>query len=364
MRFFRFFAVCFFYLPAVGQNLVPNPGFEDYRRCPGSFARTSEEMLLQDWYSPNSGTPDYFNECSNGEAGVPYNWAGVSEAWEGNGYAGIYTWLAQREFREYLQCRLTQPLLRDSTYLVSFRYKLSSYSKYSSDRIALLLSDSAERRKNDHPFRIVPTLNAVADSALTPSTGLWEIASFTYKATGGERYVTIGNFDDNKSTRVYRIVYRPEQQEMLATASYYYIDDVYVSPLFGEAAPLPRPPRFSGDDVVADQLYVLDNILFEFNSYHLMQASFPQLNEVLAVLNGDASLNVNITGHTDDIGENRYNKKLSVQRAEAVARFLISNGIAEDRIGTRGFGEDRPLVIPADESSRAVNRRVEIVFFR
>ena len=210
------------------QNLVPNPGFEDFTVCPGSYSRKKGDFRLHHWYSPNEGTPDAYNACSNGEGDVPYNWAGVSEAYEGAGYAGIYLWFYGKNFREYLQSRLTTSLIKDTTYLVSFRYRLSSYSRYCIDRIGLHLSDSAILIKNDRAWRLKPALHIVSDSALTSTTGLWEAFQAEYRAFGNEQFVTIGNFDDNEGTGHYEISHRPAQEFMLKDAAYYYIDDVVI----------------------------------------------------------------------------------------------------------------------------------------
>src|SRR5687768_9376265 len=167
------------------QNLVPNPGFELYRQCPGTHSQAAHEFQVDGWRSATAGTPDYFNTCSGGEASVPHNWAGVSDACEGKGYAGIYAWMnSNTSYREYLQCTLNEPLLTDSTYRISFRFKLSSYSKYSIDRMGLLISDRVPVQKSDDVLRMAPTLSAIRDSALTRSTGLWEKAQMEYRASG------------------------------------------------------------------------------------------------------------------------------------------------------------------------------------
>src|SRR5688572_7787006 len=85
------------------QNLVPNGSFEEYSVCPGSYSRHPAEFRVASWRTLNTGSPDYFNTCSDGEAAVPYNWAGVSDPFDGHGYAGIYTWMQlEKEYREYL----------------------------------------------------------------------------------------------------------------------------------------------------------------------------------------------------------------------------------------------------------------------
>ena len=68
---------------------------------------------------------------------------------------------------------------------------------------------------------------------------------------------------------------------------------------------------------------------------------------------------VRIEGHTDNVGNAAYNKKLSQQRAQAVVSWLIGHGIAKDRLTSEGVGMDRPMTSNATEAGRAVNRRVE-----
>jgi OmpA-OmpF porin, OOP family len=349
---------------ASAQNLIPNPGFEDFTVCPGSYTRQKEGLRLLHWYAANEGTPDAYNACSNGEGNVPYNWAGVSEAYEGVGYAGIYLWLQGKNFREYLQCKMNSPLIKDTTYVVSFRYRLSSYSKYSVDRIGLHLSDSAIRIKNHHAWNITPTLHVVSDSALTPTTGLWEQAQTQYRARGNEQFVTIGNFDDDNRTGHYEIIHRPTQEPMLKDAAYYYIDDVVIRMKFDPAAIKPVLASFSRDDVKLNERYVLDNILFDFNSFRLLRRSFDQLDEVVSVLHANPDYNLRIEGHTDDVGSDNYNLHLSRMRAKTVADYLVQSGISRERIQSDGFGKKNPLVQGESEAVRKANRRVELTFFR
>jgi OOP family OmpA-OmpF porin len=67
-----------------------------------------------------------------------------------------------------------------------------------------------------------------------------------------------------------------------------------------------------------------------------------------------------VEGHTDSIGSDAYNMKLSRQRAEAVKRYLVGHGTAASRITTEGFGKGQPVASNATAEGRAQNRRVEI----
>lgn len=348
-------------LPA--QNLVPNGSFEDYAVCPGSYSEGAGAFRVSPWTSVSTGSPDYFNACSRGEADVPYNWAGVSDAFDGSAYAGIYTWMdLAKEYREYLHCRLTAPLLRDSVYLVSFRYKLSSYSKYATDRIAMLLSDSLKRYAHDGPLDIEPTFTFVKDSALTPETGAWELALTEYRARGGEQYLTIGNFSNNASTRAYHIRFRPAQEPMVAHSAYYYIDDVKVTPRFALYAT--DIPVLAQEEPVLNTVYVLENIQFRFNSYVLLPSSYSDLDRVVNYMQRHPNVSVVLSGHTDDVGGYEYNLRLSDARARSAAAYLIGRGIDKARVFTRGFGESKPLIDAFTEEAREKNRRVEIEFRR
>lgn len=347
------------------QNLVPNGSFEDYLVCPGGYSQNPSEFRVNSWRSLTSGSPDYFNSCSDGEAEVPYNWAGVADAFDGNGYVGIYTWMNNaKDYREYLHCKLLEPLIRDSVYLVEFRYRLASYSKYATDRIGVLLSDSLKTIHNDRPLNIPPTVSFVKDSALTPETGSWELAAAEYKAKGNERFLTIGNFADNGTTGSYFIRFRPAAEPMLASSAYYYIDDVKVLPRFSGADVVEQPLVFTGSDPDLDIPYILDNIRFEFNSYSLLPESYFDLDRVVTYLSGHPELSVELSGHTDDMGDAIYNVRLSENRAWSAAAYLISKGIAKTRITTKGYGEGRPLIGASSEEGREVNRRVEITFHR
>ncbi len=350
---------------AFSQNLVRNAGFEQFEQCPGGYSEASHEFAVPHWRSAGMGTPDYFNRCSTGEANVPHNWAGVSDAFEGEGYAGVFTWMAiDYQYREYLQCRLSQPLLKDSLYTLRFRYKLSSYSMYAVDRIGMALSDTLVKVHHDKPLKLKPALSVERDSALTRETGLWETAEMEYKATGGESFVTIGNFFDNENTRYYAIRFRPVAQEMLANSAYYYIDDVAVIPHYLVKEKESSLPGFVLTDTELNTTYVLKNIRFDFNSYKLLPLSFYDLDQVAQFMVEHPKVTVLLSGHTDDRGSDAYNQRLSYKRAESAGRYLENLGISPGRIEIFGYGKNKPLVNELTDEARAINRRVEVRFIQ
>lgn len=104
----------------------------------------------------------------------------------------------------------------------------------------------------------------------------------------------------------------------------------------------------------------LNNVFFDFNKAILKPESFPELDRVVSLMNERPALTIEVDGHTDNIGTNDYNQKLSEKRAGAVKAYLITKGIDASRMDAKGFGETRPLVSNDDEiDGREINRRVE-----
>jgi OOP family OmpA-OmpF porin len=118
----------------------------------------------------------------------------------------------------------------------------------------------------------------------------------------------------------------------------------------------------NGCEIIADLTIDLVNDEFDFDSAKLKPSMKAALDDVAARVKaskGDESLMV--IGHTDSIGSEAYNQGLSERRAQATADYLIGQGIAADRIGTKGMGESQPVADNGNKAGRSKNRRVEIL---
>lgn len=104
---------------------------------------------------------------------------------------------------------------------------------------------------------------------------------------------------------------------------------------------------------------VLHGINFATNSAKIKPASYPALDESAALLKEHPTIRVEIAGHTDAVGSEVYNLKLSKQRAEAVRNYLVLHGIETDRLIARGYGENQPIASNETKEGRAKNRRIE-----
>ncbi len=105
--------------------------------------------------------------------------------------------------------------------------------------------------------------------------------------------------------------------------------------------------------------FTFRNIYFEFNKAELKPESYPVLDSVAQFLKEHRNIIVEIQGHTDAIGSERYNLGLSQRRADAVRNYLIMrHGIDPERLIAKGYGENYPVASNATEEGRALNRRV------
>lgn len=108
-------------------------------------------------------------------------------------------------------------------------------------------------------------------------------------------------------------------------------------------------------------LVTLRGVHFAFDSATLTSEAKSILDGALAAINANASQNLSVEGHTDSTGDDAYNQGLSQKRAQAVVDYLVSKGVSGDRLTATGYGESKPAHSNDTSSSRAQNRRVEIL---
>ena len=108
--------------------------------------------------------------------------------------------------------------------------------------------------------------------------------------------------------------------------------------------------------------YAMSNLFFAFNSYELDERSFDELDLWVSYFKGRRDIAIELIGHTDNIGSDESNLKLSKQRAESVAKYLMSKGISPARVSVEGYGSSSPVASNDTEEGRTKNRRVDIKF--
>ena len=114
-------------------------------------------------------------------------------------------------------------------------------------------------------------------------------------------------------------------------------------------------------DATVPKRFVFDNLNFETGSTQLAPESVPTVDSLVVILKAYPNVAVSLEGHTDNTGDAAANKKLSLDRAVVVKEIMVKGGITEGRIGTDGYGQEKPIAPNETEEDRAKNRRTELV---
>ena len=204
-----------------GQNLVPNPSFEDTVVCPIA----GDELYKAQFWSAFRASPDYFHTCcnqSNYVVGVPQNDLGYQYPHSGNAYAGMITYdLTGSPYREYLGVLLTNPLVTGTKYFLSFYLNWSGKIGFTiaNNKIGVVISDSLYTPSSPYPINNNPIV--YCDSIITDSIG-WFKVNLSFIANSSGNYLIFGNFFDDLNTDTMNL-------GMFNQHAYYYIDDVCLS---------------------------------------------------------------------------------------------------------------------------------------
>ncbi|WP_462280177.1 OmpA family protein [Salinivirga cyanobacteriivorans] len=437
------------------ENLVLNPGFEEYTDCP--LRHTPEDVttvLVPHWTFPNKTASDYFNKCSDQGAGIPSNFAGYSHARQGEGYAGAILSGSTFTHREYLQGELSEPMKKGQRYCVSFYYKLASGSRFAIDQLGLHLSNEKLAFKTKKEIDVEPQLKNPKGIFLV-NTHDWKHFCRVYKADGGEQFLSIGNFHSYEETNYVGVEKKNKSSHSLTDYAYYYFDQVEVreitnceacaciphdlqvavvdsfytggfNPITGKIDQKRNDGRVrisvqggtkpydvqwnTGNESMSvknlaagtykytvtdalnciregevkfvapkvedtekeDDLFnikegtaiVLNNIFFETGKTALLPQSYTELDKVAAFIKDNNISKIEISGHTDDVGNPQYNQKLSEGRAKAVVDYLVSQGVSPVVLTDKGYGQDKPVDTNKTAEGRANNRRVEFFLLK
>ncbi|MCB0566630.1 MAG: gliding motility-associated C-terminal domain-containing protein [Phaeodactylibacter sp.] len=226
------------------QNLVINPSFEDHTACPTGLDNTGSHnamSLVVGWTTPTVSS-DYFHACGDDRAGVPSNMPGFGfqYARTGEAYAGSVHWggpfSLPEHTGEYLEGSLLEPLQKDSFYLVELFVSLHDGYKLATDEFSILFTDTllwvamSPTVFTSRTIFTEPQLNNNSGNFLT-SQEEWMPLRWVYKASGGEAFMTMGNFRPDEAVDYVEV----EQWGSLGV--YYFVDDVRVE----------KTPYFIGD---------------------------------------------------------------------------------------------------------------------
>ncbi|MCU0445508.1 MAG: OmpA family protein [Microscillaceae bacterium] len=356
------------------QNLVPNGSFEEYRNCPDSLGQIRKGIVKHWQANPSTCTPDYFNACADRYLGVPHNQCGSLAAHEGQAYIGMILYAGESryprghihhqtelEYREHLQVKLLQPLKAHHQYRVRMYFALSDYANYAIQNIGILFTH--------FPLEIVANQEyapQVVYNQEVNQLGKWILLEDTLVATGDEKFMVIGAFDNYENRKIRKISEDTRHsQRFNYNRAYYFFDDIWLEEI-GLAPEIPPVKELITDfgKLKEGDKVVLQNIHFEYDRADLRAESFPELDKLVKMLKNFPKAEILILGHTDSLGTLEKNQELSQARAQSVKNYLLQFGIKESRISTRGLGETQPIATNATPAGQQLNRRVEFILRR
>ncbi len=372
--------------PLLSQNLVINPGFETQNCCPDAY---SQFHCVKFWDTPNQGTTDFYKNCKQkyptDVVQTPSNFFGHQVCKEGEGYAGIYTFYND-DYREYVQGELAMPLLKDQTYCLTFYVSLADTAGLAIKELGAAFHPDKIKTPFFTKLNVDYIPMTFGDSFIKDKT-VWTELQTEYTANGNERFLIIGNFKDNKNTDTLAVL---ESVSLVDRhTSYYYLDDICLTKMTkkGDCSCEPNidaeeekheeefdqtytdlylfsgPPEGLVVPDIGDKV-VLEHIYFETNKAILRKESLIELEALASLLNNYPDMEIEIRGHTDHVGTDENNLKLSAARAKAVFDYLVYNDIQPRRLQFIGFGETLPISTNATPEGRQKNRRVEFVVLR
>ncbi|MFC1788998.1 OmpA family protein [Thermodesulfobacteriota bacterium] len=156
-----------------------------------------------------------------------------------------------------------------------------------------------------------------------------------------------------------------------------FVEGIFLAIPAPKPAPVAKPMDSDGDGVTDDKDQCPNTpmgatvdargcwtyaavVLFGFDSAEIKSEAHPMLDEASAILKKNSEINVEVDGHTDNIGPAEYNMKLSERRANAVMEYFVSQGVDAKRLTIKGFGLTKPASTNDTKEGRAKNRRVEL----
>lgn len=338
------------------KNLVPNGSFENYKKKSGSIKSAIP-------WTPIASVDFYQKPLDN-------DTTKMRGAYDGECYIGLRF---QKHYKEFAQVKLVEPLKYKHLYYFEMQIRLAYWSNAVLKSFGVLFSKTAYKNQKDvDKAFMIDTINI--------KNGLnnhyrWIKISGYYKAYGGEKYLSIGNFSSEIKKDLMRLNFLRYGFRVFGfLEAYYFADNVKLIPV--------KEPEEQLEIEIVGSVYVeknnhqdsiqsikenlktgdkiiLKNIYFDEGKSYILPESFQELNKVVKYLNQHPDWVVQINGHSDNTGSKRKNLKLSEDRAKSVFLYLIEKGV-QNKMYFKGFGDTMPIGDNNTMEGRIKNRRVEI----
>ncbi|MDO8999658.1 MAG: OmpA family protein [Bacteroidota bacterium] len=358
-----FFLLLTFNLRA--QNLVINGGFEEYKKCPTAISQLEK---AKGWKSPSKGTSDYYNSCSQ-NASINFSKKDGKikvNPFDGFASAGFGIFVSDQSNRyEFIQSKLARKLEKGKDYCLIF-YVFKSPTYYLNHcNFSILLSEN-KIKLSEWEFYSESQIqkNQFLTYNLNKNDFNWNKVCFFFTSNGNAEFVTIG-FDKYLPITESKTKIKNKGDEGV----YYYIDEISLTAT-SDLSQCNCTKESNYTEVVETDIIkgyneafynqiVIKNLVFDVNKSQILEQSFKELKELASYLKNNPNYKIELIGHTDNIGSEEDNIKLSEARAKEVANYLIKEGVEAKRISYKGYGSEQPIKPNTSEENKLENRRVE-----
>ncbi len=353
-----FFSKAFSFEEAFSQSYILNGDFEKIEGCPKFWSVKDSDFKVAHWYSPSKATPDYFSTCSE-SCNNENNWIQKNTKSTSSTYVGLITQQDRKNYSEYIQTKLSQPLEEGKFYRVKMDVYWPEGSKVKPVELEILMSQSKIYSKKEsyisatHAVKSSFEFNKMLKSQ-------WYSIEFEFQAKGKESYLTIGNFDRSNSlvmddlgeydynylfidnVELYPFEYQYQESRTIigpnVISSFEYLDDVTESHLPGNCTCW-NCQILNGEvdkdvsklETLADfvlkkgQRIDLNRVIFDYQNGELLPKSNNELNRLLFVLEEQPAAELRFIIYTYEKNDN--GKAIAKESALSIYQYLKNKGL-------------------------------------
>ena len=341
--------------------------------------------MVEDWDTYTLLRPDYF-EAGNimPDIGIPSNIYGYQDAHSGSHYAGITAFSYDPKiFRTYIYSELDEPLEKGKMYCVKYYVSLADNSKFAVANLGVLFTkrgiDPEDLEVKENVFAEAQVKNNM--QKVLKNTRAWEVVCNVYTSIGKEKYIVLGNFDQDNATVHEKLAPPAGLKGPQIQMAYYYVDDVSVVPIDNYSQCNCSAKKERGPDVIYSKSVTIDEdmsptdvvanstIYFGFLKKDLNSSAQVDLDRLAVLLEENPSFRIKITGYTDkeeakEAKEDPNFDNLARDRAYKAVDYLASKRVDKGRIDAFGLGDSSPASSGNTPLSKAKNRRVEFILIK
>lgn len=371
---------CTLGLAQEGENMVENGSFEIFDKTPKKLGGMTN---ANNWESATGQKADLFvSDKKVPEIDPSNNIYGSESPQDGNAFAGILVYSKGNKMpRTYITSKMNEPMKKGQSYCVKFYVSLADNSKFASNNIAAHFSKKDISITDKKTILDKPHVKEVNNKVISAMYG-WERVCGTYTAEGGEKFITIGNFNTSEETAEEKIRADKNNKAPQIMAAYYFVDNVSVQLLEEDercdcgsdayeeigSSLIYSNQSFIKDEMSLEAKLTASTIYFAFGRDLINGSSASTLDKIAEWMKANPSAKIRVIAHIDSeeakiAEQNSVYKGVAMRRANNAIQYLLDQGIDKSRLYEIDKGDRAPAASDGDdeELNQAKNRRVEFV---